>query len=238
MLTRLLFIVAFLQVFSLQNSFAFDEDQENNIPHNQTLAPSTPLKYPQKESIFSPLTALENKFSPVRSALAIQKTILGSVSPESIGRIYEKIAPELLTPEIYLDTTILDLEKSLERMNLGLNPITYDGQKTEVHHIAQTPRRKILLPKGLHRSRDRYIVTKKNLLSGEVTVIATRLTRQEAEEIIKESETQLVEEDRAEFYLIGNILHPAKGPSRIDREAFNTERQHILKEAAKKLSSL
>lgn len=233
MLTRLLFVVAFLQVFSLQACFAFlEEDQENKIPHT----PSTPLKRPPEKSIFSPLTILENKFSPVRSALAIKKTLHGSVSPGSIGKIYEDIAPELLRPETYLDPTILDLEKSLELMRLGHNPITYDGQKTEVHHLAQTPRRKILLPKGLHRSRNRYIVTKKNLLSGEVTVVATRLSRQEAEEIIKASEAETLEKgENVKFHLIGNILHPAAGPSRINRKKFNIERQEMLKEAAENL---
>ncbi|MDK3155636.1 hypothetical protein QPK87_03440 [Kamptonema cortianum] len=129
--------------FSLQNCFALlDEDQENNITHNQTLAPSTPLKGPTKEDIFSPLTNLENKLSPVRNAIAIKKTIRGPLSPESIGRIYEEIAPEFLTTEMYLDPSILDLEKSIERMRVGLNPITYDGQETDVHHPTQTAKEK------------------------------------------------------------------------------------------------
>lgn len=236
---RLLFVVAFLQVFSLQNCFAFDEDQENNITHNQTLAPSTPLKRPTREDIFSPLTNLENKLSPVRNAIAIERTIRGPLSPESIGRIYEKTAPEFLTTEMYLDPSILDLEKSIERMSVGLNPITYDGQETDVHHPTQTPRRKILIPKKVHQSKDRYIVTKKDPLSEEVTVVATRLTKQRGKEIIKESEVKALEKgENVEFHLIGNVLHPAVGPSRIDRAAFKTERQTILKNLAKKLTSL
>lgn len=238
---RSLFIVAFLQVFSLQNCFAFlDEDQENNIPCNKATTPSTPLPKQQKKSIFSPLTDLDNKFSPVRNALAIEKTIRGSVSPGSIGKIYEENAPEFLTTGMYFDPSILDLETSLERMSLGLNPLTYRGEETQVHHVTQTPTKQALLPKGLHRSRDRYIITKQDLLSEEVTVVATRLTKQRAKEIIKESEAQALEKgENVKFHLIGNILHPATGPSRIDREAFHAERQRTLKDVAKKrLSSL
>ncbi|MBX9621176.1 MAG: hypothetical protein K2X28_03965 [Alphaproteobacteria bacterium] len=239
MLTRLLFFVAFLQVFSLQTCFAFlKEDQENKIPHT----PSTPLKRPPEKSIFSPLTILENKFSPVRKELAIKKTLYGSVSPKSMERVYRDFAPEFLisgSTGMYLDPSILNLEKSLELMSLGHNPTTYDNQKTEVHHLLQTPRRKILLPKKLHRSRNRYIVTKQDLLSEEVTVVATRLTKQRGKEIIKESEAEALEkEESVKFHLIGNILHPAKGPSRINRAAFKTERQNIFKETAKKLSLL
>ncbi|MBL8677017.1 MAG: hypothetical protein JNJ47_06325 [Alphaproteobacteria bacterium] len=145
---RLLFSIAFLQFFSLENSFAFDEDKENNIPHNQALAPSTPPQSPTKKSISSPLTALDNKFSPIRNALAIQKTLHGSVSPEKIEKVYKEIAPELLTPEIYYDASILDPKTSIERMELGLNPLTYRGKETEVHHLKQTPTKQALLPKG------------------------------------------------------------------------------------------
>ena len=237
---RSLFIVAFLQIFSLQNCFALlDEDQENNIPCNKATAPSTPLQSPSKKSMFSPLTDLDNKFSPVRNALALEKTLYNSVSPGSIERIYKENAPEFLTPGMYYDSRILDLETSLERMSLGLNPLTYRGEETEVHHLKQTPTRQALLPKRLHRSRDRYIVTKQDLLSGEASVVATRLTKQRAEEIIKEFEAQALEnEEDVKFHLIGNILHPATGPSRIDREAFHAERQRTLKDLAKRLSSV
>jgi hypothetical protein len=227
---RLFFVVAFLQVFSLQSSFAFDADKENEE------IPSTPPQKAQRKSVVSPLTSLENDLSPVRNALAIKKTIRGHVSPESIEKIYKKFAPKFLTSEMFYDPDILDLETSIERMSLGLNPLTYRGEETEVHHLKQTPTKQALLPKGLHRSRNRYIVTKQDLLSGEVSIVATRLTKHKANEIIKESEIQALEiGENVKFYRIGNVLHPATGPSRIDRKAFNIERQKILKKVAKVL---
>lgn len=234
---RLLFIAAFLQFFSIQNSFALDEDKENNVLPNKVAAPSTPLQSHSKKGVLSPLTILENKFSPVRNALAIKKTLYGSVSPESIGRIYEEMAPEFLTTEMYLDPSILDLKESIQRMSSGLNPLTYRGEETEVHHLKQTPTKQALLPKGLHRSWDRYIVTRQDLISGEVTVVVTRLTKKKAQKIIKKSKLEAREKgENVKFYLIGNILHPATGPSRIDRSAFHAERQKTLKSIAKKLN--
>ncbi|MBX9785848.1 MAG: hypothetical protein K2Y08_00775 [Alphaproteobacteria bacterium] len=227
---RLLFVVAFLQICFLQNSFALDADKENE---------EKPSMLPQKskrKSVVSPLSKLENDLSPVRSALAMKKTIHGHVSPKSIEEIYKKFAPKFLTSGMFYDPDILDLETSIERMSLGLNPLTYRGEETEVHHLKQTPTRQALLPKGLHRGRDRYIVTRQDLQSEEVTVVATRLTKQKAKEIIKESEAQALEKGECvKFHLIGNILHPALGPSQIDREAFKSERQKTLKKVAKVL---
>ena len=298
---RLLFVVAFLQVFSLQNSFAlFDEDQGNNIPHNQALTPSTPLKSPPKEWIFSPLTtptpftplrssskkgifspltipspstpfqsltqesifsplttplpstplpntpkksilsplsALEGILDKIRDELALLATKHDSVSPGTIGRVWEDIAPELV--EKICDPRILDPNTSIERTSQGLNPDTYDGQPTHIHHVAKTPRRKALITKDQHQGKDRDILTKKNLITGEATIVAKRLSKQRAEEIKKELEAQALDNgENVEFRRIGNALHPKTGPSRINRSEFRIEKRTILKDLSEKLTLL
>lgn len=239
MFVRLFFLVAFLQVFSLQNSFAFDVDKENEAenknPKRKAKEPSTPPSKRQKKDKNSPLKLLEDAFSPIRRALAIEKT-KGHVSRKKMKEIYETYGSQFLTPEMWYDLKILDPETSVERMSKGLNPLTYRGEETEVHHVTQTPTKQALLPKGLHRSKNRYIVTKKDLESGEVTIIATRLTRLKAEDIIKESTAKTLKNgENVKFYRIGNVLHPASGPSKIDRVAFKKEKHNTLTGVAKRL---
>lgn len=259
MLTRLLFVFAFLQVFSLQNCFALlDENQEDSISNNQATGPSTPLRSPPEESIFSPLatsipftplkspieegissplTELERRLSLIRGELARLITIDGSVSPASIGKVWEEKAPELL--EEICNPSMLDPNTSIERTSQGLNPDTYDGQPTDIHHVAKTPRRKILITRAQHQGKNRDIVTKKDLESGEVTIVATRLPKQKALEIKKESEARALENgENVEFYRIKNALHPKTGPSRINRPEFKREKRGILKDLSKKLTSL
>lgn len=248
---RLLFVVAFLQVFSLQNCFAlFDEDQALSTPLRSptqesifspltTPAPSTPLQSPPEESIFSPTTNLKDQLSPIFGALAVKSTE-GPVSRKDMKEIYRKYGFQFLTG-LWLDIDLIDLEKSIKLMRRGRNPVTRKGKKLVAHHVTLTPTHLALFPEDIHQGKDQYIVTKKDRLSGKASVVATRLTKQRAEEIKKECEAQaLANGENVEFHRKGNLLHAAKGegPSQINRVKFNVERERIFKDLSKKLDSL
>ena len=205
MLIRLLFLVAFLQVFSLQNSFAFDVDKENLSPPH------------------SPYSKLDNALSPVRNALALQLVDKGSVSPNSIKETYQKYAPELIKNPLWFDLPLFDKEKSLPNMQEGKSGTSYKGDRMDVHHLYQTDDSPLAyLPKSIHYSTDRYIVVNKHKKS----IFRTRLTRDEAFDLVETS---------VENVAVGNILHPYKGHSLINRSKFNTKRRATTKQVAKKL---
>ena len=208
MLIRLFFLVAFLQVFSLQNSFAFDVDKENLSP-------------PQ-----SPYSKLDDDLSPVRNALALQLVDKGSVSPHSIEKTYKHYAPELIAEPLFYDSLLFDLEISLPKMQEGKSGTSYKGERMELNHIFQTDDSSLAyLPWSLHRCIDRNIVVD----AGKKEIVGTRLTRDEAFNLAKTSKTNVI---------VSNILHPHKGPSLINRSKFNNKRRATTKKVAQKLKEL
>jgi len=205
---RLFFLVAFLQVFSFQNSFAFDVDKENLTPPP------------------SPYSKLDDALSPVRNALALQLVNKGSVSPKSIEKTYKQYAPELIAEPLFCDPLIFDLEMSLSKMQEGKSGTSYKGERMDLHHVCQTDDGPLAyLPQSIHYSTDRYIVV--NELKKKV--VKTRLTRDEALDLAKTSKENVV---------VSNILHPYKGDSLINRAKFNNKRRATTKEVAKKLKEI
>lgn len=208
MFIRLFFLAAFLQVLSLQNSFAFDDDKENLSP---------PL---------SPYSELDRDLSPVRNALALQLVDKGSVSPHSIQKTYQKYAPELITESLFYDPLLFDLEMSLSKMQEGKSGKSYKGERMDLHHLYQTDDGPLAyLPQSLHYSTDRYIVVNKP----KKRIVRTRLTRDEAFDLVETSKENVV---------VGNILHPYKGSSLINRSKFNTKRRATAKQVAQELKEL
>ena len=210
MFVRLFFLVAFLQVFSLQNSFAFDVDKENKNPH-------PPI---------SPYSKLDNVLSPVRNALALQLVDKGSVSPDSIEKTYKQYAPELIAEPLFYDPPLFDLGKSLPNMQAGKSGRSYTGECMEVHHLFQTDDSPLAyLPWSLHRCIDRNIVVDES----KKEIVGRRLTREEAYTLARTSKTNVV---------VSNILHPYKGDSLINRAKFNNKRRATTKKVAKKLKEI
>lgn len=207
---RLLFIVAFLQVFFLQNSFAFDEDKENKNP---------PL---------SPQSKLDKTLSPVRRKLALKRAIRGSVSPRSIRKAYEEFAPDLIKDPVWFDPLLFNKDESLPKMEQGKSGVSYNGELMELHHLFQTDDSPVAyFPKSIHRSLGaRYIVVKKALKPQKAKIVKTRLTRKEAHNLQKTSPLYVVE---------SNSLHPYGGESLINRNSFNSRRRYIAKKVARKL---
>jgi hypothetical protein len=207
-LIRLFFLVAFLQVFSLQNSFAFDDDKENLSP---------PL---------SPYSKLDRDLSPVRNALALQLVDNGSVSPDSIEKTYKQYAPELIAEPLFYDPLLFDLEISLSKMQEGKSGTSYKEERMDLHHVYQTDDGPLAyLPKSIHYSTDRYIVVNKIKKS----IVRTRLTRDEAFDLVEADEENVV---------VGNTLHPYKGSSLINRPKFNNKRRATAKQVAQKLKEI
>jgi hypothetical protein len=253
-----LFIVAFLQVFFLQNSFALlDEDQENEnpsvIPSKKSSIPAkrlnskgkalqkTPLKRGSKASAadspgttenpssLSPYSRLNEELSPVRNVFACLLVENGSVSPNSIKETYEKYAPGLTKKRVWVDTQLFDKEKSLPKMKKGKSGVSCKGHVMHLHHHGQTKDSVLIcMPDIIHFSKNCYIVVEKQLKLQKTKIVRTRLTRKEAHDLAKTSENYVV---------VGNVLHPYRnGRSLINRTKFSAKRRSINKKIAKKIS--